>query len=184
MKRTLVICSITVLILILALTVFRPPWFISAIGGWESGAGRYEHIETTGLMDSVTLSDGRSLIIRFTPDSDATAIAALDHIGKSMIFGTSDDQRKVGGIPFRQSIVLRGEVAKVKNRDFFSRDDFHWFRLSGWTLELPFDVRKPNDLDSDVPPKVQSCANFADAGVKDLILDRKVIRLDPFLTGR
>lgn len=180
-RRDIIYIAALIIITCVALVIFRPPVYISAVGAWKKCSGRYEHVETTGLMDTITLSDGTSALIRFTPDSDAVALAALDHIGKGLIFGTADDDRIVGTSPFRQRITLHGEISKIGTRGYLEGDDFYWFRLDGWSLEAPFDIQLFDDRDFERAAAVKSCNSFTEAGVRDFDFDGKVIQLDRFL---
>ena len=183
-RRVIISFAALIAITCVALAILRPPVFISAVGGWKKCAGRYEHVETTGLMDTITLSDGTSVLIQFTSDSDAVAVAALDHIGKGLIFGTSDDDRMVGTSPFRQRITLHGEISNIRTAGYLEGDDFYWFRLSGWSLEAPFDIQVSDDQDFDMAPVIKSCSNLAEAGVRDFTFDGKIIELSKFLISR
>lgn len=167
-----------------ALALFRPPAYISAVGGWKKCACRYQHAETTGLMDTVARADGSPAIIQFTSDSDPTALATLNHIKKSMIFGTSDDDTMVGSNSFRQKITLRGEISDIITREYLHGDDFYWFRLRSWTLEVPFDIQVSHDYNPDVAPVVKSCFTLSEAGVEDPIINGRVVSLKSFLTTR
>ena len=180
-RRVIISFAALIAITCVALAILRPPVFISAVGGWKKCAGRYEHVETTGLMDTITLSDGTSVLIQFTSDSDAVAVAALDHIGKGLIFGTSDDDRMVGTSPFRQRITLHGEISKIRTRGYLEGDDFYWFRLGGWSLEAPFDIQVFDDQDFERAPAVKSCNSLAEAGVRDFNFDGKAVQLDRYL---
>jgi hypothetical protein len=184
--RRRVIISIAALVAItcVMVAVFRPPVFISAVGGWKKCAGRYEHVETTGLMDTITFSDGTSMLIRFTSDSDDVALAALHHIGNGLIFGTSDDDRMVGSSPFRQRITLHGEISKIRTAGYLEGDDFYWFRLSGWSLEAPFDIQVSDAQEFGSAPGVKSCTSLAEAGIRDFNFDGKAIHLNTFLKSR
>ncbi len=135
-------------------------------------------------MDTITLSDGTSVLIQFTSDSNAVAAAALDHIGKSFIFGTSDDNRMVGTSPFRQRITLHGEISSIETTGYLDGDDFYWFRLTGWSLEAPFDIQVSDDQDLGSAPVVKSCSNLTEAGVGDFNFDGQTIQLNKFLINR
>jgi hypothetical protein len=182
MRRQVIISFVLLFgIFCVAFAVFRPPIFISAVGGWKECVCRYEHVETTGLMDTITMSDGTLMYIRFTSDSDALSLAALQHIVDGLIFGTSDDDRIVGRFTFRQRITLHGEISKIRTASYLDGDDFYWFRLSGWSLEAPFDIQVYDDQDFDNNPVVKSCSRLAEAGVKDFHFDGKPVNLDKFL---
>lgn len=135
-------------------------------------------------MDMITLSDGTSVLIQFTSDSDAVALAALDQIGKGLIFGTSDDDRLVGTTPFCQRITLHGEISTIRTRGYLEGDDFYWFRLGGWSLEAPFDIQVFDDQDFEKAPAVKSCNSLAEAGVGDFNFEGKVVQIDEFLVRR
>lgn len=184
MKRALISFAVLVMVACVAIVILRPIALISALGEWKTCSCRYQHVETTGLMDKVVLADGASAIIRFTPDSDATALAALNHITRGMIFGTSDDKRTIGSFPFRQCITLHGDISRIRSNGFLYGDDYFWFRLSSWTLETPFDIQVSSEEGADGVPAIKSCNTFADAGVTDLTIDGKIVPLNPFLISR
>lgn len=182
-RRFLIPGAILAVVACLALALLRPSTWVVFRGGWKPYTCRYQHAETTGLMDTILLADGTLAIIRFAPDSDASALAALEHVVSGMIFGTSRDNETFGTAPFRQNITLHGEISKRTSHDF--EDDYYWFRLEAWTLETPFDVQVwRKDREFEDPLEARSCATFAEAGVEDPMVDGRVVPLAPFLIRR
>ncbi len=185
MKRFLILGALLSVAACVALALLRPSALVAVNGGWKTYTCRYEHGDTSGLMDSIVLADGTSALIRFAPDSDATALAALEHVVSGMIFGTSRDNQTIGTAPFRQCITLHGEISKARSHSFLDEQDFYWFRLETWSLEAPFDIwTSREDRDFEDSTEVQSCSTLAEAGVEDPVVNGRVVPLAPFLIRR
>lgn len=107
----------------------------------------YRHLETTGPMNELTLSDGTSIVIEFAAESSAVPLAALEHLTShcndgrtSFIFGSIPPEHAgYGGKPFRQQLHVRGMLDPVVRTDS-QGVTFQRFTLEDWFVKTPVEV--------------------------------------------